>query len=165
MSTPSISRTSLRIRIPPSRLRKSSSGYFLSSTSSATAISILSVSLCAYLKRCAVNFAEFGGRTVIPVTTRRRDWRPESETVLLDFSTTFVRFLIETVTSPEFGGAYGVFDNPAMPDFFSVFLARYQNDQGRSQGERLIIINRESDGRFEEGNRVIHALLEGPQLA
>jgi hypothetical protein len=109
-------------------------------------------------------FAEFGGRTVIPVTTRRRDWRPESETVLLDFSTTFVRFLIETVTSPEFGGAYGAFDNPTIPDFFSVFLARYQNDQGRSQGERIIIINRESDGRFEEGNRVIHALLEGPQV-
>jgi superfamily II DNA or RNA helicase len=108
-------------------------------------------------------FAEFGGRTVIPVTTRRRDWQPESESVLLDFSTTFVRFLIETVTSPEFGGAYGAFENSTMPDFFSVFLARYQNDQGRSQGERLIIINRESDGTLGESNRIIHALLDGPQ--
>lgn len=109
-------------------------------------------------------FVEFGGRTVIPVTTRRRDWQPESETVLLDFSTTFVRFVIQTVTSTEFGGAYGAFENPAMPDFFSVFLARYQNDQGRSQGERLIVINREKGGTFEESNRLIHTLLEGPQV-
>jgi superfamily II DNA or RNA helicase len=109
-------------------------------------------------------FVEFGGRTVIPVTTRRRDWRPESETVLLDFSTTFVRFLIETMTSTEFGGAYGAFENRAIPDFFSVFLARYQNDQGRAQGEKLIIIDRGSGGAFQESNRVIHALLEGPQV-
>lgn len=109
-------------------------------------------------------FAEFGGRTVIPVTTRRRDWRPESETVLLDFSTTFVRFLIETMTSSEFGGAYGAFENPEMPDFFSVFLARYQNDQGGTQGEKLIIIDRTSGGAFQQSNRVIQTLLKGPQV-
>ena len=109
-------------------------------------------------------FAEFGGRTVIPVTTRRHDWRPESEIVLLDFSTTFVRFLIETMTSPEFGGAYGAFENSKMPDFFSVFLARYQNDQGRAQGEKLIIIDRSSGGTFEESDSVIQVLLEGPQV-
>ncbi len=68
------------------------------------------------------------------------------------------------MTSTEFGGAYGAFENTALPDFFSVFLARYQNDQGRSQGERLIIIDRERDGVFQESNRVIHRLLEGPQV-
>jgi hypothetical protein len=109
-------------------------------------------------------FAEFGARTVIPVTTRRRDWRPESETVLLDFSTTFVRFLIETMTSSEFGGAYGAFENTKMPDFFAVFLARYQNDQGRTQGEKLIIIDRNSGSEFQENNRVLQTLLDSPQV-
>jgi superfamily II DNA or RNA helicase len=109
-------------------------------------------------------FAEFGARTVIPVTTRRRDWRPEGETVLLDFSTTFVRFLIETMTSSEFGGAFAAFENSKIPDFFSVFLARYQNDQGQPQGERLIIIDRDSGHAFQQSNRIIHALLEAPQI-
>jgi hypothetical protein len=108
-------------------------------------------------------FAEFGARTVVPVTTRRRDWRAESETVLLDFSTTFVRFLIQTITSAEFGGAYAAFADPALPEFFSVFLARYQNDQGRPQGEKLIVVDRDKCGSFEVSSRVIDKLLEGPQ--
>jgi hypothetical protein len=109
-------------------------------------------------------FPEFGARTVVPVTTRRRDWRAESETVLLDFSTTFVQFLIQTITSAEFGGAYAAFAiDPTMPEFFSVFLARYQNDQGRPQGEKLIVVDRDSDGSIEVSNRIIARLLEGPQ--
>ncbi len=109
-------------------------------------------------------FAEFGARTVVPATTRRKDWRSESETVLLDFSTTFVQFLMQTITSAEFGGTYAAFANPAMPEFFSVFLARYQNDQGRPQGERLIIVEREKNGSLDVSNRIIHKLLEGPQI-
>ena len=109
-------------------------------------------------------FPEFGARTVVPVTTRRRGWRAESETVLLDFSTTFVQFLIQTITSAEFEGAYAAFaTNPPMPQFFSVFLARYQNDQGRPQGEKLIVVDRDSNGSFEISNRIIARLLEGPQ--
>ncbi len=109
-------------------------------------------------------FAEFGAGTVVPATTRRKDWRSESETVLLDFSTTFVQFLMQTITSAEFGGTYAAFANPAMPEFFSVFLARYQNDQGRPQGERLIIVEREKNGSLDVSNRIIHKLLEGPQI-
>lgn len=110
-------------------------------------------------------FPEFGARTVVPVTTKRRDWRLESETVLLDFSTTFVQFLIRTITAAEFGGAYASFAAaPGLPEFFSVFLARYQNDQGRPEGDKLIIIDKDGSGSFEVSNRILARLLERPQL-
>ncbi|MEY9589785.1 ERCC4-related helicase [Bradyrhizobium yuanmingense] len=109
-------------------------------------------------------FPEFGARTVVPVTTRRQDWQADGETVLLDFSTTFVQFLIRTITAAEFGGAYASFATiPELPEFFSAFLARYQNDQGRPEGEKLIIIEKNSDGSFEVSNRIVARLLEGAQ--
>jgi hypothetical protein len=83
---------------------------------------------------------------------------------LLDFSTTFVQFLIKTITSAEFGGAYAAFAiDPPISEFFSVFLARYQNDQGHPQGEKLIVVDRDSNGSFDVSNRIIARLLEGPQ--
>jgi hypothetical protein len=35
--------------------------------------------------------------------------------------------------------------------------------RGRSQGEKLIVVDRDSNGSFEVGNRIITKLLEGSQ--
>jgi len=107
-------------------------------------------------------FPEFGGRTVIPVTTQRRGWRPHSETVLLDFSSSFVKFLVGAITSPEFEGGYGAFDEPDLPELFVAFLARYQNDQGKAQSERLILIERDGAGSFSTPPELIRQLLRAP---
>ncbi|MBB5045960.1 hypothetical protein HNR60_000695 [Rhodopseudomonas rhenobacensis] len=107
-------------------------------------------------------FPEFGGRTVIPVTTKRRGWRPQTETVLLDFSSSFVEFLISSITASEFEGSYGAFDAVELPHFFAAYLARYQNDQGKTQAERLILIERDSSGVFSTPADLIKQLLIAP---
>lgn len=104
-------------------------------------------------------FPEFGTRTVTPVTTNRSSWRPHTDLVLLDFSSSFVEFIIDSVTSPEFDGGYGSFDDPSLPEFFAAFLARFQNDQGRTQAERLILVERAPDGRYASTNQLVKKLL------
>ncbi len=85
------------------------------------------------------NFPEFGGRTVVAVTTKRGLNR-NRDIVLLDFSTSFIRFLARSVIGEEFGGSYAAFVSDTIDtDLFAVFLARFQNDQGHPQGERLIL--------------------------
>ncbi len=49
------------------------------------------------------NFPEFGGRTVVAVTTKRGLSR-NRDIVLLDFSTSFIAFLVQSVMGEEFGG-------------------------------------------------------------
>ncbi|MGO3927083.1 DEAD/DEAH box helicase [Rhodopseudomonas pseudopalustris] len=106
-------------------------------------------------------FPEFGTRTVIPVTTKRADWRPHTDVVLLDFSSSFVDFIVNSITSPEFEGGYGAFEDPSLPEFFAAFLARFQNDQGRTQSERLILVERGPDGRYSAANHLVKQLLNG----
>src|SRR5205814_1332697 len=76
-------------------------------------------------------FHEFGDRTVIAATTRRRNWAPESDVALIDFSGSFLRYLVQTVTAAEFGGSYATLSADSdYPKFFAIFLARFQDDQG-----------------------------------
>jgi superfamily II DNA or RNA helicase len=91
-------------------------------------------------------FREFGNRTVIAATTRRRGWNPDSDVALIDFSGTFLRYLVSAVTAGDFGGSYATFEEDSdFPKFFAVFLARFQDDQGHHQGEDLIVVRQEND--------------------
>jgi hypothetical protein len=91
-------------------------------------------------------FREFGNRTVIAATTRRRGWNPDGEVALIDFSGTFLRYLVNAVTAADFGGSYATFAAESdFPKFFAVFLARFQNDQGHHQGENLIVVRQDND--------------------
>jgi hypothetical protein len=58
-------------------------------------------------------FPEFGNRTVVAATTRRRGWNPASEVALIDFSGTFLRYLVTAVTAVDFGGSYATFAEEA----------------------------------------------------
>ena len=107
-------------------------------------------------------FREFGNRTVIAATTRRRDWDPDHEVVLIDFSGTFLRHLVTTVSASEFGGSYANFAGESeFPDFFAVFLARFQDDQGHHQGENLIVV-RQEEGSLTLNSQFLRRLFEAP---
>jgi ERCC4-related helicase len=108
-------------------------------------------------------FQEFGNRTIIPATTRRRGWNPESEVALIDFSGSFLRYLVRAVTAAEFGGSYAVFaSEPDYPALFAVFLARFQDDQGHHQGENLIVIHKDGSNSFAEQGQFLHHLFSAP---
>ncbi len=97
-------------------------------------------------------FREFGNRTVITATTRRRGWIPDRDVALIDFSGTFLRYLVNAVTAPDFGGSYATFVEEAdFPKFFAIFLARFQDDQGHHQGENLIVVRQEDDSVVVNG--------------
>ena len=67
-------------------------------------------------------FREFGNRTVVTATTRRRGWNPDSEVALIDFSGTFLRHLVNAVTAEDFGGSYATYvEEYNFPKFFAVF--------------------------------------------
>lgn len=103
-------------------------------------------------------FNEFGGRSIVEATTKRIDWRPDRE-VLLDFSTSFVNWLVKRVTAEDFGGAYAAMRGDLDQQFFAVFLARFQNDQGHIQGEKLIIIENAEAGGYSVNPRIVRSLL------
>jgi superfamily II DNA or RNA helicase len=94
-------------------------------------------------------FREFGNRTVIAATTRRRGWNPAGEVALIDFSGSFLKYLVNAVTAADFEGSYATFaEETGFPRFFAVFLARFQDDQGHHQGENLIVV-RQKEGSIE----------------
>jgi len=107
-------------------------------------------------------FREFGNRTVIAATTRRKGWVPDSEVALIDFSGTFLRYLVNAVTAADFGGSYATFDEESnFPKFFAIFLARFQDDQGHHQGENLIVVRQENESIVVDG-QFLGRLFDGP---
>ena len=107
-------------------------------------------------------FREFGNRTVIAATTRRRGWDPDREVVLIDFSGTFLRHLVTAVSASEFGGSYANFAGESeFPNFFAVFLARFQDDQGHHQGEDLIVVRQDQDSLTLD-SQFLRRLFEAP---
>ncbi|ODM71378.1 DEAD/DEAH box helicase [Bradyrhizobium elkanii] len=106
------------------------------------------------------HFPEFGGRTVIDATTNRAGWNADRE-VLIDFSTSFLKWLVTSVNAEDFGGGYAPIANGdgAYVDFFSAFLARFQNDQGQVQGERLLVIGRNKVGELNHDPHAVRRLL------
>jgi superfamily II DNA or RNA helicase len=104
-------------------------------------------------------FVEFGGRTVIGATTRRTGWRPDEE-ILLDFSTSFMNWLVRSVTAPQFGGTYAPMENTELSaPLFAAFLARFQNDQGRIQSEKLLVISQQQDRAASLDPTIVRSLL------
>lgn len=111
------------------------------------------------------SFEEFGGRTVIEVTTRRGGRDRESDAVPMDFASSFVRHLISTANSLEFDGGYGALALPTMAgQTAAVFLARFQNDQGQSTGESIIVSVRDSQRQVEINNAAILPLFDEVQV-
>jgi len=108
-------------------------------------------------------FAEFGARTVIDATTRRRSWSPLGTSVLLDFGSEFFRYLISQATSPAFGGGYAAVPrNSIQGGMAAAFLVRWQNDQGELLDHQLFFVHRTDTGALEFDNRVVLALFSGP---
>jgi ERCC4-related helicase len=109
-------------------------------------------------------FGEFGGRTVIAATTRRggRDRQPDA--VPMDFANSFVRHLVSAANAPEFDGGYGALVMGEMgSQIATVFLARFQNDQGQATGENIVVSVRDARGRIDIDNSIILPLFDEVQ--
>jgi hypothetical protein len=105
-------------------------------------------------------FPEFAGKMIIPATTRRESWQAGKE-ALLDFSTSFLNWVVGEVTADQFGGSYAAIQADVDLRFFAAFLARYQNDQGHVQSERLLVVAQGSDEALAIDNQIIRSLLGG----
>lgn len=103
-------------------------------------------------------FAEFGGRTVVSATTRRANWVP-GERILIDFSTQFLNWLVGSVTADHFGGSYAALTMQGAEEFIATFLARFQNDQGHTLSERLIVLTQEPGSAPVVNTSIVRRLL------
>lgn len=109
-------------------------------------------------------FSEFGGKTVIEVTTKRRsmarDWR---SLVLLDFSSSFVEWTLKQTMAPDFGGGYAVtVSDVGDAKLTMACSALYQNDQGDPRGEELLVAQQKADGSLSVDNRILQSLFTQP---
>lgn len=112
--------------------------------------------LPAYMKG---QFADFGGRTVISATTRRSGWISGDE-ILIDFSIDFLNWLVAQVTAEHFGGGYAaIVDADVSANFFAAFLARYQNDQGQTLSERLVVLTQDAQSSPKSNPSIIRSFL------
>jgi len=107
-------------------------------------------------------FSEFGGRTVVPCRTRR-DGVTTGSRVLLDFSSALVRFLVDNVSRPEFGGGYGVLNAPDLAPLLAAAVVHYQNEQGEQRGVDLLVAGRTPNGDIRVDNGLIKPLFNGRQ--
>jgi hypothetical protein len=105
-------------------------------------------------------FPEFSGRTVISATTCRNSWQSGKE-ALLDFSTSFLIWVIKEVSAEQFGGSYAAISGDSGLNFFAAFLARYQNDQGFVQSEKLLVVAQDAAESLAIDNSVVRKLLAG----
>ncbi|WP_315795601.1 DEAD/DEAH box helicase [Bradyrhizobium sp. SZCCHNRI3043] len=106
-------------------------------------------------------FAEFGGRTVVSATTRRAAWRPGDQ-ILIDFSTEFLKWLVDNVTAEQFNGSYSVIARRETAEFVAAFLARFQNDQGHTLSEKLIVLTQDPGALPVVNTSIVGKLLSSP---
>jgi len=106
-------------------------------------------------------FAEFGGRTIVSATTRRAGWVP-GDRILLDFSTEFLNWLVASVTAEHFNGRYAALAGSASIEFIAAFLARFQNDQGHTLSEKLIVLTQEPGSQLLSNAGAIRKFLSKP---
>lgn len=107
-------------------------------------------------------FPEFGGRTVVPCRTRRNG-AVTGNRVLLDFSSSFVRFLVDYVSRPEFGGGYGIIAATDMAPLLAAVVVHYQNEQGEPRGVDLLVAGRSVEGVVTVDNGLLKPLFEYPK--
>lgn len=106
---------------------------------------ILDVRLPEHLRG---EFAEFGQRTVVRVTTDRRVAQRIPNVVLLDFETEFFQFLIREAKSHDFDGVYAsVRALSGEQGALATYKLRWQNDQGDPLTEELVAFFCDSNGR------------------
>src|SRR5690606_15302325 len=84
---------------------------------------------------------------------------------ILDFSSALVRFLVDHVTQPEFGGGYGVVNSPGLMDLIAAVVVHYQNEQGEPRGVDLLVGGRHHDGAVVVDNALLRPLFHRPQIA
>lgn len=106
-------------------------------------------------------FAEFGGRTVVSATTRRAAWS-RGDQILIDFSTEFLNWLVDNVTAEQFNGSYSVIARRETAEFVAAFLARFQNDQGHTLGEKLIVLTQDPGAAPVVNTSIVRKLLFAP---
>jgi superfamily II DNA or RNA helicase len=103
-------------------------------------------------------FSEFGNRTFVEVRTSRTESTRRSNRTLLDFSSSFVRYLVDVVTRPEFGGGYGVVSVGDSLELLAAMLIHYQNEQGDPRGVDLLVGARDKDGAIAIDNSRLRPL-------
>lgn len=106
-------------------------------------------------------FPEFANRTLIEARTNRA---ARAGRVLLDFSSSFVRYLVDIVTRSEFGGGFGVVKNADSDLLIAAMLIHFQNEQGESRGVDLIAASRSTSGSIVVDNSSLRSLFEGVQI-
>ena len=92
---------------------------------------------------------EFGQRTVVRLTTDRRQAQRLRDVVLLDFASPFFRYLIRTAKAQSFDGLYASGTAPVEGEQMLVaFKLRWQNDQGLPTMEEFLSLARGRTGEI-----------------
>lgn len=108
-------------------------------------------------------FEEFGRRTVVRCTTRRRRAEVRDGSEQLDFKNSFVRHLIDRTRSPDFGAGYAAVSNIDFGgELLGAFMARWQDERGEPSGEALMAAVRGADGRLMVDNAPLQAFFDKP---
>jgi superfamily II DNA or RNA helicase len=110
-------------------------------------------------------FKEFGGRLIVECRTAREIASRFEGRVLLDFSSEFVRYLVESVTRPEFGGGYGVVCDSDHLGLIAATLVHFQNEQGEPRGIDLVAGVRQPNGLVVVDNSVVRPLFSANLLS
>lgn len=109
-------------------------------------------------ERLRGRFPEFGNRTLVEVRTYRGEGPKVVTRILLDFSSPFVRYLVDFVTRPEFGGGFGVVPVHEEPSVLAAMLVHFQNDQGEPRGIDLLVGTRDKAGAIKIDNSLVRPL-------
>jgi hypothetical protein len=88
------------------------------------------------------------------------DWVP-GERILIDFSTQFLNWLVASVTADHFGGSYAALASRCAEEFVAAFLARFQNDQGHTLSEKLIVLTQEPGSTPVVNTSIVRRFLSG----
>lgn len=92
-------------------------------------------------------FAEFGNKSVVRVTMDRGMAQRFSNVVLLDFETSFFRYLIDEAKSQRFDGVYASVNSPSGErGVLSAYALRWQDDQGQPLMKDLVALFRDAEG-------------------
>jgi hypothetical protein len=95
-------------------------------------------------------FPEFAQRTAVRITTDRRFAQRLKDVVLLDFETSFFRYLIAHAKSQAFDGIYASVASPAGADgVLAAFKLRWQNDQGDALTEEFVPLFAPTEGEIQ----------------
>jgi len=105
-------------------------------------------------------FSEFGNRTLVECRTGRDVPSRFQSRIVLDFSSSIVRYLVDSVTRAEFGGGFGVVTNSNLHNIVAAVLVHYQNEQGDPRGVDLLAGARSEEGKIVVDNGVIRPLFE-----